>query len=115
MRSVPKTLVLILMMGLTFCGCGGKGESANQQVVANVQPGETLTSDTPATVPATAVEVPAGTPAASGFDIGRAPVVNPQLGKFPYVSLIEGYQRSKHSSTPMGSNKDVDFRPVRVF
>ncbi len=115
MRSVTKTLGLALLMGLTLCGCVGKDEPANRQVAANVQPEKTLTSDTSATVPISAAEVQTVTPVASGFDIGRAPVVNPQLGKFPYVSLIEGYQRSKHSSTTMGSNKDVDFDRYEFF
>lgn len=121
MCSVPKAFVIALMIGLTLGGCVAKEESANQQVATDQQvatapqPGKTLTSDISATVPATAVAVPAGTPAPSGFDIAQVPVVNPQLGKFPYVSLIEGYQRSKHSSTSLGSNKDVNFDRYEFF
>src|SRR5262245_7344490 len=46
----------------------------------------------------------------TGFDIDRAPVANPQLGKFPYVGLIEGYQRSGSDS-----NKDVAFDRYEFF
>ena len=44
-----------------------------------------------------------------GFDINQVPVANPQLGKFPYVGLIEGYQR-------IGSrSKDVAFDRYEFF
>ncbi len=48
-------------------------------------------------------------PTASGFDVAKAPVVNPQLGKFPYFSLIEGYQPSKYG------NKDAAFDRYEFF
>jgi OOP family OmpA-OmpF porin len=50
------------------------------------------------------------TAATSGFDINKVPVVNPQLGKFPYVGLIEGYQPSKSDL-----NKDVPFDRYEFF
>ena len=115
MCGTPKTFVIGLIMGLTLGGCGVKEEPTDQQVTANVQPRKTSTSDIPAIMPATPATLPADTTAASGFDISRVPVANQQLGKFPYVSLIEGYQRSKHSSTPLGSNKDVDFDRYELF
>jgi hypothetical protein len=45
----------------------------------------------------------------TGFDINQAPVANPQLGKFPYVGLIEGYQRVG------GRTKDVAFDRYEFF
>jgi OmpA-OmpF porin, OOP family len=54
--------------------------------------------------------IPASNSAASGFDFSRVPVVNPQLGKFSYVSLIEGYQRGEY-----GKNKHVAFDRYEFF
>jgi outer membrane protein OmpA-like peptidoglycan-associated protein len=51
-----------------------------------------------------------GAPASSGFDISKVPVVNPTLGKFPYVSLIEEYKPA-----PNGANKDVAFDRYEFF
>ena len=112
MHSVPKTLVLALLIGLTLSGCMKKEEQVKQQVAASNQL-EAISTPTPP--PSPSQSTASATPAASGFDISRVPVANPQLGKFPYVSLIEGYQRSKYSSTPMGSNKDVDFDRYEFF
>jgi outer membrane protein OmpA-like peptidoglycan-associated protein len=49
-------------------------------------------------------------PTAPGFDINKVPVVNPQLGKFPYFTLIEGYQPGKSSD-----GKDVAFDRYEFF
>jgi OmpA-OmpF porin, OOP family len=108
MCSISKTCVIALMMGLILGGCVMKEKPADQQVAGNVQPSKSSPSNISAIVPA-------NTPAASGFDINSVPIVNPQLGKFPYVSLIEGYERSKHSSTTKGSNKDADFDRYEFF
>jgi OmpA-OmpF porin, OOP family len=48
----------------------------------------------------------------SGFDINKVPVVNPPLGKFPYFSLIEGYQTDKGL---WSGNKDVAFDRYDFF
>jgi OmpA-OmpF porin, OOP family len=105
MQSVPRFLVLALLAGLTLSGCQKKEEA----VAVKAQ----QESPSPPATPSPPAET--SPPAASGFDINKVPVVNPQLGKFPYVGLIEGYQRSKHSSTALGSNKDVAFDRYEFF
>ncbi|MDQ3545799.1 MAG: OmpA family protein [Verrucomicrobiota bacterium] len=101
-------------MALILGGCTKEEEPSKQQIAVNVPPGA---ASTPAasSQPSPSSTTDPGAAAASGFDISRVPVANQQLGKFPYVSLIEGYQRSKHSSTPKGSNKDVDFDRYEFF
>lgn len=112
MRSVLKALVLALTLGLILGGCAGESEPSNRQVGANVGPGETSSSDasSASATSAPAAETLALTPVAADFDVSRVPVVNPQLGKFPYVSLIEGYQPSDSDQ-----NKDVAFDRYEFF
>jgi outer membrane protein OmpA-like peptidoglycan-associated protein len=106
MRSVPKFLVLALLLGLTLSGCQKKKEEVVAVKAQQESPSTPATPSPPTeTTPPTALD----------FDISQVPVVNPQLGKFPYVGLIEGYQRSKHSSTALGSNKEVAFDRYEFF
>ncbi len=103
MSNALKTLGIALLAGLTLGGCAKKEGPPAGQIAVNAQP---VSSSTPA-VPSPAL----GTSAtASGFDINKVPVVNPQLGKFPYFGLIEGYRRSEH-----GRNRDVDFDRYEFF
>ena len=51
-------------------------------------------------------------PHGSDFDVGKVPVVNPQLGKFPYVGLIDGYQPTRRK--PNQSN-DAAFDKYEFF
>src|SRR6266498_5889113 len=102
MSNALKTLGIALLAGLTLGGCAKKEGPPAGQIAVNAQP---VSSSTPA-VPSPAL----GTSAtASGFDINKVPVVNPQLGKFPYFGLIEGYRRGQ------SSNKDVDFDRYEFF
>ncbi len=98
MKSIPSHLVLFLMPALILSGCEKKEEPGKQQ-------------DTPPVATST-VAVSAARPAITpdtGFDINQTPVANPQLGKFPYVGLIEGYQRKG------GASKDVAFDRYEFF
>lgn len=100
MHKVLTTLILVLMIGLTFGGCTKKEEPAGGQLAVNAAPESTSPEPSPVLVT---------NPPASGFDINRVPVATPQLGKFPYFSLIEGYRRGKFD------NKDVDFDRYEFF
>jgi len=106
MHSVPKFLILALMIGLTLGGCAQKEEPSKQQVAVNAQPESTAT---PAVSPQPTPVLSTITPA-SGFDLNKVPVVNPQLGKFPYFSLIEGYRRTR-----LSDNRDVAFDRYEFF
>src|SRR5262245_35000373 len=82
MKSIPKFLALILMMAAALAGCEKREESLKQ---LDAQPA--TTAATPEAPPLTTSDA-----SINGFDVTKAPVVNPQLGKFPYVGLIEGHQ-----------------------
>jgi outer membrane protein OmpA-like peptidoglycan-associated protein len=94
--------LLVLMIGLALSGCTNEEEAVDEQA-ANTQPGATARPSA-SSVPDT------GAADLSGFDVNRVPVVNPQLGQFPFFSLIEGYQQSES-----GNNKDVAFDRYEFF
>jgi hypothetical protein len=94
------------MLALTFNGCGKKDEPLDHRTGANAQ-SESSVTPVATTQPATSAT---SVPAASGFDVNKVPVVNPQLGKFPYFSLIEGYRPANG-----GDNKDVAFDRYEFF
>jgi outer membrane protein OmpA-like peptidoglycan-associated protein len=98
MKSIPSRLALFLILAIILSGCEKKEEPVKQQ---DAPPVATSTV-------AVSAALPASTPD-TGFDINRVPVANPQLGKFPYVGLIEGYQRGR------GKNKDVAFDRYEFF
>jgi OOP family OmpA-OmpF porin len=98
MKRISRSLIVALMIGL-FSGCTKRDEPAR-----TTGGGETNTQ-------AESISTPAAlTPAPSGFDITKVPISDPRLGKFPYVSLIEGYQPGKS-----GDNKDVAFDRYEFF
>jgi OmpA-OmpF porin, OOP family len=99
MNGNPSRLALFLTLAIILSGCEKKEEAAKQQ---DAPPVATSTVDVSAARPVLTPD--------TGFDINRAPVANPQLGKFPYVGLIEGYQRSGSDS-----NKDVAFDRYEFF
>lgn len=99
MSKSLKTLVIVLLASFTLNGCAKKDEPGGGQISVNAAP-ESSSQSSPALV----TNMPA-----SGFDINKVPVANPQLGKFPYFGLIEGYRRGAHG------NKDVDFDRYEFF
>jgi len=98
MNSIPSSLGLFLILAIILSGCEKKDEPVKQQDAPPMA----------ASTVAVSAALSASTPDA-GFDINRVPVANPQLGKFPYVGLIEGYQRGG------GKNKDVAFDRYEFF
>jgi OmpA-OmpF porin, OOP family len=105
MHNVPTSLILVLMIVLTLGGCAKKEEPSGGHNTDNAPAGSTSTSDV-SSQPSPILNT--STPS-SGFDINKVPVANPQLGKFPYFGLIEGYRRGKFD------NKDVDFDRYEFF
>lgn len=101
MSNALKTLGIALVAGLILSGCAKKEEPAGGQIAVNAAPESTSPQPSPILVT---------NPPASGFDINKVPVANPQLGKFPYLGLIEGYRRSGG-----GDDKDVDFDRYEFF
>ncbi len=106
MHNALTSLNLALMIGLTLGGCAKKEKPSGGQIAVNAQPGS---SSTPAVSIQPSPILSTSAPPA-GFDINKVPVVTPQLGKFPYFGLIEGYRR-----TTTGANKDVDFDRYEFF
>lgn len=102
MHNVSKTLALALLAGLTLGGCAKKDEPARPQTSA-AEP-----SKSPSPAPSRTSD--AGSLSAPGFDVSRVRVVSPQLGKFPYVGLLEGYKPSKSEFS-----KDVAFDRYEFF
>jgi OOP family OmpA-OmpF porin len=100
MHNVLTSLILALIIGLTLVGCVKKEEPSGGQIAVNAAPESTSTQPSPVLVTSTPT---------SGFDINTVPVANPQLGKFPYFGLIEGYRRGAHY------NKDVEFDRYEFF
>jgi OOP family OmpA-OmpF porin len=105
MHNVPTSLILVLMIVLTLGGCAKKEEPSGGHNTDNAPAGSTSTPDV-SSQPSPILNT--STPS-SGFDINKVPVANPQLGKFPYFGLIEGYRRGKFD------NKDVDFDRYEFF
>lgn len=106
MRRVLKSIALALLVALSFSGCGKKEAPIDRGTGASA-PSES--SATPVVTPQPSTSETSA-PAGSGFDINKVPVVNPQLGRFPYFSLIEGYQPAKG-----GANKDAAFDRYEFF
>jgi outer membrane protein OmpA-like peptidoglycan-associated protein len=51
----------------------------------------------------------------SSFDASKAPIVQPNLGPFPYFSLIDGYQKGEHQDPKYRANKDAEFDRYEFF
>lgn len=105
MHKISKSLIIALTLALLFGGCAKKEEPSGGHLADNSQP---TVSSTPA-VSSQPPPILATTTSPSGFDINKVPIANPQLGKFPYFGLIEGYRRGKFN------NKDVDFDRYEFF
>lgn len=104
MDQIPKPLIVVMMLALAFGGCAKKQEPLGGQVAGSDQP---ASSSTPVASPQSSPELT--TTSITGFDIEKVPIANPQLGKFPYFGLIEGYRRGTQG------NKDVDFDRYEFF
>jgi len=111
MRGFPQSLIHTLLIGLMLSGCAKRDESAEQQVAANNQPVSTPTSAaSPGPSPTSVTNTPA-----PGFDVNQLPVVTPDLGEFPYFSLIEGYSRSERKGMDLERGKDAAFDRYEFF
>lgn len=102
-RSKPQFLVLVALV-LVINGCAKQGPPNDH---GNATPGQPEINSTP--VQSAGESSPATSTEHAGFDINKVPVVQPQLGKFPYVSLIEGYRRREQGS------KDAAFDRYEFF
>ena len=111
MRNALKTLMPALLAGLTLGGCAKAGGPAAPQTQEANQSGSAPAASAPARPNPPPSSAPgAASLTASGFDVNRVPVVNPELGEFPYVGLIDGYSpgKSKHG-------KNVPFDRYEFF
>ena len=98
------TITLTLIIGFSLSGCGGPGEPGEQQTSLEASAPDDASEPSP---PST---VDTGASTAVGFDVNKVPIVNPQLGQFPFFSLIEGYQQGEY-----GNNMDVAFDRYEFF
>lgn len=102
-----KLLILAALSSFSIMACDQIKEPSSEVKTNNVAEEKSFPANDSAE---TAIE-PTAAPVPKGFDINQVPVVNPQLGKFPYFSLIEGYQPLKDSP----DNKDADFDRYEFF
>jgi outer membrane protein OmpA-like peptidoglycan-associated protein len=91
-----------------------------EDAAATAPPAVAATATPTAAVPPAEKPAAAAAPAApTGFDPSTAPVVSPQLGAFPYFSLIDGYEPLSVKNHPGNSarehNKDVAFDRYEFF
>ncbi len=99
MKPTYPILCLLISMIICLIGCAAKPQ---------IQDAATGSPVPQASEPSLE---PTATPNLNSFDISQAPIVNPQLGKFPYFSLIEGYQPEKDHH----ESKNVDFDRYEFF
>lgn len=105
-----KSLVPALMTGLILGGCGKNEEVSKQPVATHPQPGPAFT---PASSSQASPAISAS--AAPGFDVKGVPVVNPQLGKFPYVGLIDGYRPAEPDSKEVAFDRYEFFDGAKII
>ncbi len=92
--------LMAIMSLLAACGKKDAGSDSNS-VVSN------LAGTAPAAAPSdTNMATPSVAPVAAGFDPASAPVVNPTLGGFPYVGLLDGYVALNKDNSPAEFDKE---------
>jgi outer membrane protein OmpA-like peptidoglycan-associated protein len=108
-RETPASVIVVIAAGLLAGACGGApAPSEAPRPTSSPAPAAGSASAAPSGAPtATAPAAAAATATPAGFDISRAPIVTPQLGKFPYVTLIDGYKR--------GPGKNAAFDKYEMF
>lgn len=122
-----KKIMLPFVLGaLVLSACSPNSEQAAPAPAASTPAAAPAasTARTPAAAPAaTAVVTPeAAAPAAPapvGFDLASVPVANPTLGAWPYVGLLDGYEKLTVKNGPGDSAreymKDVAFDRYEFF
>jgi hypothetical protein len=106
MKQTSPLVASALLLAGVLSSCGSKDKAAGESATATVETTET-TAPAPASAEPAAVlasEAPATTPAAT-FDINTVPVTDANLGTFPYLSALKGYQ-TKYSSDSVGFDFD---------
>ena len=105
MKNIFKILIVDLFLCVVLTAC-------SQVVEPSPPPQNNVASaETPNQIAVSPSPESEETAIPKGFDISQIPIVNPLLGKFPYFSLIEGYQAVKDSY----ESKDVDFDRYEFF
>ena len=113
MKNTLNILIFILAVNFIPVGCVEKQDTTKQQTSTKRQ--SDSPSDTAVSINALPSSTPAqdtNTPAINGFDLSRVPLVTPQLGKFPYLGLIEGYQPTTKKPN---YNKEAAFDKYEFF
>lgn len=105
MKRILKTIFSALLLLATLGGCAARqAETAKQDAAGSAPATPSPSPELPSPTPSPALET-------SGFDVDKVPVATSPVGRFPYFSLIEGYQAVKDSS----ENRDADFDRYEFF
>lgn len=106
MKQTLRYLTIVLPLASALTACGSKDApaetSATITTTATTSPEPTPVAEAPAPTEATA-------PAAATFDINAVPVSSADLGSFPYLSALKGYEVNTSNS------EDYDFERAYVF
>lgn len=106
MKRTLRSLTLALVVATTFSACGSKDTAAE---TTTETPSVATTTTEPATTTPTAEETPTASAPAASFDINTVPVSSANLGQFPYLSALKGYEENTSNS------EDYDFERAYVF
>ena len=108
MNSVSRSLLVALALAGGLTSCGSKDQPAEQSTPPTAAaPAPTETADASAASPA-ATE-PAATEPAATFDLSKVPVSTADLGVFPYLAPLPGYEVNTSNS------ESFDFERSYIF
>jgi len=126
---MKKIMLPLLISGLVLTACSANKEeaaplAAEPAAVAAPEPAKNLApaeTTAPATTAGTTplADSPATPAASAGFDISAVPVATPTLGAWPYVGLLDGYEKLTVKNGPGDSAReymrDVAFDHYEFF
>ncbi|RSK49282.1 hypothetical protein [Hymenobacter rigui] len=106
MKNTLRYLTLACLLTTALSGCGSKDKAEETTATTTTETSATTTAPATATP---AEEAPATSAPAAAFDINTVPVSSANLGQFPYLSALKGYEVNTSNS------EDYDFERAYVF
>lgn len=103
MNSTSRYVLVALALAGGLTACGSKDQPAEQSTPP------TATAPAPAETAATPAASPATTEPAATFDLSKVPVSSADLGVFPYLAPLPGYEVNTSNS------ENFDFERAYIF